>query len=257
MKFTEFIKDAIITGHNIRGYDMDILNQNLIRRGLSPINFEHINFDTLDLARRFYPNLPNHKLEYLSNLFNLDTKSNHDSFDDVLATWDLLHKMLEEKIIPTSKKRQELLSKQKQKFIKPAELLINLRQKITADISLKDLIVQIVKDFDLTKIYRAETIDGRNRIENLRTLYRIAKKELSNQSGINGIKELLQYATLSSSDLDALTVEKPKIPIITVHQAKGLEFKYEFLAGMNDDIFPSYFSTQNGYITEEEKRLFM
>ena len=25
---------------------------------------------------------------------------------------------------------------------------------------------------------------------------------------------------------------------------------------MNDDIFPSYFSTQNGYITEEEKRLF-
>ena len=256
MKFTEFIKDAIITGHNIRGYDMDILNQNLIRRGLSPINFEHINFDTLDLARCFYPNLPNHKLEYLSNLFNLDTKSNHDSFDDVLATWDLLHKMLEEKIIPTSKKRQEILSKQKQKFIKPAELLINLRQKITADISLKDLIVQIVKDFDLTRIYRAETIDGRNRIENLRTLYRIAKKELSNQSGINGIKELLQYATLSSSDLDALTVEKPKIPIITIHQAKGLEFKYEFLAGMNDDIFPSYFSTQNGYITEEEKRLF-
>ena len=122
--------------------------------------------------------------------------------------------------------------------------------------SLKDLIVQIVQDFDLTRIYRSETIDGRNRIENLRTLYRIAKKELSNQSGINGIKELLQYATLSSSDLDALTVEKPKIPIITVHQAKGLEFKYEFLAGMNDDIFPSYFSTQNGYITEEEKRLF-
>ena len=89
----------------------------------------------------------------------MDTKSNHDSFDDVLATWDLLHKMLEEKIIPTAKKRQELLSKQKQKFIKPAELLINLRQKITADISLKDLIVQIVQDFDLTRIYRAETVD--------------------------------------------------------------------------------------------------
>lgn len=256
MKFTKFIKDAIITGHNIRGYDMDILNQNLIRRGLDQINFEHINFDTLDLARRFYPNLPNHKLEYLSNLFNLDTKSNHDSFDDVLATWDLLHKMLEEKIIPTDKKRQELLSKQKQKFIKPAELLINLRQKITSDISLKDLIVQIVEDFDLKRIYRAETIDGRNRIENLRTLYKIAKKELSNQSGIDGIKELLQYATLSSSDLDALTVGNPKIPIITVHQAKGLEFKYEFLAGMNDDVFPSFFSTQSGYITEEEKRLF-
>ena len=38
--------------------------------------------------------------------------------------------------------------------------------------------------------------------------------------------------------------------------AKGLEFKYEFLAGMNDDVFPSYFSTQGGFISEEEKRLF-
>lgn len=254
--FIEFIKDAIITGHNIRVYDMDILNQNLIRYGFNPINFNNINFDTLDLARRFYPNLPNHKLEYLSNLFNLNTKSNHNSFDDVLATWDLLHKILKEKIIPTAKKRQNLIIKQKQKFIKPAKILINLRQNITENIFLEKLIVQIVKDFNLKNIYHYETIDGQNRINNLRTLYTIAKQELSNQTGLNGIKELLQYASLSSSDLDALTANKPKIPIITIHQAKGLEFKYEFLAGMNDDIFPSYFSTKNSYITEEEKRLF-
>lgn len=255
-EFTEFIKGAVITGHNIRGYDMDILNQNLIRRNLTPLNFSRINFDTLDLARRFYPNLSNHKLEYLSTLFDFATKSSHNSFDDVLATWDLLHKMLEEKIIPTAKKRQELILRQKQKFLKPANLLINLRQNITEKTSLEKLVAQIVNDFDLKKVYHYETADGRKRIDNLRTLYMIAKQELTNLTGTSGIKELLQYAALSSSDLDALTANRPKIPIITVHQAKGLEFKYEFLAGMNDDIFPSYFSTQGGYITEEEKRLF-
>ena len=254
--FTEFIKGAVISGHNIRGYDMDILNQNLIRYGLAPLDMNNINFDTLDLARRFYPNLPNHKLEFLSTLFNLDTKSNHNSFDDVLATWDLLHKMLEEKIMPTARKRRELIIRQKNRFIKPAEILINLRRKITDDISLEKLIALIVDSFKLKDIYNEQSVNGANRIDNLRTLYLIAKQELSHQTGLNGIKELLQYAALSGSDLDALTADRPKIPIITVHQAKGLEFKYEFLAGMNDDVFPSYFSTQGGYITEEEKRLF-
>lgn len=50
---------------------MDILNQNLLKHNLKPVDFSNINFDTLDLVRRFYPNLPNHKLEFLSNHFNL------------------------------------------------------------------------------------------------------------------------------------------------------------------------------------------
>ena len=199
-EFCQFIQDAIITGHNIRGYDMDILNQNLLKHNLKPVDFSNINFDTLDLVRRFYPNLPNHKLEFLSNHFQFETKSNHNSLD---------------------------------------------------------LITQIVKEFDLVNIYKANaTQDGAVRLENIRNLFRLAKAELNSHRGTNGIKELLQYASLSNTDLDALTSSHPKIPIITIHQAKGLEFDYEFLAGMNDDIFPSYFSTRNGSITEEEKRLF-
>ena len=222
-EFCQFIQDAIITGHNIRGYDMDILNQNLLKHNLTPVDFSNINFDTLDLVRRFYPNLPNHKLEFLSNHFQFETKSNHNSLDDVFATWELLHKLLEDKIIPTAKKRSELINKQKNKFIHVAQIFQKLHNV---------------------------------RLENIRNLFRLAKAELNSHRGTNGIKELLQYASLSNTDLDALTSSHPKIPIITIHQAKGLEFDYEFLAGMNDDIFPSYFSTRNGSITEEEKRLF-
>lgn len=256
-EFCQFIQDAIITGHNIRGYDMDILNQNLLKHNLKPVNFSNINFDTLDLVRRFYPNLPNHKLEFLSNHFQFETKSNHNSLDDVFATWELLHKLLEDKIIPTAKKRSELINKQKNKFIHVAQIFQKLHNILNDNLLLENLIAQIVKEFNLVNIYKATTTkDGAIRLENIRNLFRLAKAELNSHRGTNGIKELLQYASLSNTDLDALTSSHPKIPIITIHQAKGLEFDYEFLAGMNDDIFPSYFSTRNGSITEEEKRLF-
>lgn len=256
-EFCQFIQDAIITGHNIRGYDMDILNQNLLKHNLKPVDFSNINFDTLDLVRRFYPNLPNHKLEFLSNHFQFETKSNHNSLDDVFATWELLHRLLEDKIIPTAKKRSELINKQKNKFIHVAQIFQKLHNILNDNLLLENLIAQIVKEFDLVNIYKATTTkDGAIRLENIRNLFRLAKAELNSHRGTNGIKELLQYASLSNTDLDALTSSHPKIPIITIHQAKGLEFDYEFLAGMNDDIFPSYFSTRNGPITEEEKRLF-
>lgn len=256
-EFCQFIQDAIITGHNIRGYDMDILNQNLLKHNLKPVNFSNINFDTLDLVRRFYPNLPNHKLEFLSNHFQFETKSNHNSLDDVFATWELLHKLLEDKIIPTAKKRSELINKQKNKFIHVAQIFQKLHNILNDNLLLENLIAQIVEEFNLVNIYKANaTQDGAVRLENIRNLFRLAKAELNSHRGTNGIKELLQYASLSNTDLDALTSSHPKIPIITIHQAKGLEFEYEFLAGMNDDIFPSYFSTRNGSITEEEKRLF-
>ena len=256
-EFCQFIQDAIITGHNIRGYDMDILNQNLLKHNLKPVDFSNINFDTLDLVRRFYPNLPNHKLEFLSNHFQFETKSNHNSLDDVFATGELLHKLLEDKIIPTAKKRSELINKQKNKFIHVAQIFQKLHSILNDNLLLENLITQIVKEFDLVNIYKANaTQDGAVRLENIRNLFRLAKAELNSHRRTNGIKELLQYASLSNTDLDALTSSHPKIPIITIHQAKGLEFDYEFLAGMNDDIFPSYFSTRNGSITEEEKRLF-
>lgn len=256
-EFCQFIQYAIITGHNIRGYDIDILNQNLLKHNLKPVDFFNINFDTLDLVRRFYPNLPNHKLEFLSNHFQFETKSNHNSLDDVFATWELLHKLLEDKIIPTAKKRSELINKQKNKFIHVAQIFQKLHNILNDNLFLENLIAQIVKEFNLVNIYKANaTQDGAVRLENIRNLFRLAKAELNSHRGTNGIKELLQYASLSNTDLDALTSSHPKIPIITIHQAKGLEFDYEFLAGMNDDIFPSYFSTRNGSITEEEKRLF-
>ncbi|MEI6655983.1 MAG: 3'-5' exonuclease [Verrucomicrobiota bacterium] len=56
-------------------------------------------------------------------------------------------------------------------------------------------------------------------------------------------------------NLDFLASDDPGIPILTVHQSKGLEFDTVFVAGMTEDEFPSYYSKQ-GKNLEEEKRLF-
>lgn len=256
--FCRFIRDAAITGHNIRGYDLEMLNCNLQRRNLPALNFDGMNYDTLDLARRFYPNLPNHKLEYLSEHFQLSTKSTHNSLDDVKATADLLTKLIENKIIPTSRRRSDLIAKHRRKFAGLRRIFSRLHNSLTPKTDLKDLIADIVQLFSLKEIYRAGTVEGAARIEHLRILYRIAREELTTLKGKNAVAELLRYAALSASDLDALIAKQDaqKIPLLTIHQAKGLEFKYEFLAGLNEGVFPPGRSLIGGSLSDEEKRLF-
>lgn len=48
---------------------------------------------------------------------------------------------------------------------------------------------------------------------------------------------------------------RPRIPIITVHQSKGLEFDNVFIVGLNEYTFPSYMAVKNNSL-EEEKRAF-
>ncbi len=257
-EFCRFIKNAVLVGHNIRGYDLEMLNCNLQRRGLAAIDFAGNNFDTLDLARRFYPNLANHKLSYLSEYFKLNTKSSHNSLDDVKATAEFLSIAVDRKVIPTSNKRSELIAKQQARFEPLRQIFQQLKKELTDKTDLKDLIAAIVQLFQLKKIYRSDTKEGALRIEHLRTLYCIAREELNTVKGPLGAAELLQYAALSSSGLDAAVTKKDrqKIPLLTIHQAKGLEFKYEFLAGMNEGVFPPARSMAGNTVSEEEKRLF-
>ena len=63
---------------------------------------------------------------------------------------------------------------------------------------------------------------------------------------------------LSNGELEELIIKrskKPRIPIITVHQSKGLEFENVFLAGMQEETFPSYGAVKSGRM-DEDKRTF-
>lgn len=70
--------------------------------------------------------------------------------------------------------------------------------------------------------------------------------------------DIIKITSLSNGELEALIInrtKKPRIPIITVHQAKGLEFETIFISGAQENTFLSYMSIKTNNL-DEEKRTF-
>ena len=68
--------------------------------------------------------------------------------------------------------------------------------------------------------------------------------------------EYLQNVSLLTNADNEGEDDKNKVTIMTVHSAKGLEFKYVYIVGMEEDLFPSALSSSSVKELEEERRLF-
>jgi DNA polymerase-3 subunit epsilon len=91
--FLEFAAGTVIVGHNVR-YDLSFLDAALIRHGYSRLANRSV--DTCALSRRLLADeMPNHKLGTLAERLRLAHRPTHRALDDVLATGDLLHVLLE------------------------------------------------------------------------------------------------------------------------------------------------------------------
>ena len=247
-EFLDFLRGAWIVGHNVT-YDISILTSELERLGLPEPEFPGY-YDTLDIFRRFYPNLPNHKLEFLGERFEVRHKSSHDAFDDVCATAELLLYAVEHKILPTAEPRRACVKTFGKVFYSIASAMTKLRGLAYKERP-TDFLAHVVKS-QLKTYYEKEP----QRMEHLRQLYRIVRERDDKRlSPREALRQILTLATLSASEFEMSLKDRPKTPVITVHQAKGLEFDYVFLAGMEDGSFPSFQSSRSGQ-TEEEKRLF-
>ncbi len=94
------------------------------------------------------------------------------------------------------------------------------------------------------------------RLENLDELYNaISQHELENPaSNLAGFLETITLDTSGSHEEDKIP---DQISLMTVHGAKGLEFSHAFVAGAEENVFPSYRSIESGEMgLEEERRLF-
>ncbi len=91
--FLEFLGGAVVVGHNIR-FDLGFLDHALVSTGREPIANPRV--DTLALARRLIRDMvPNCKLGTLATVLRLPNQPSHRALNDVLATGDLLHALLE------------------------------------------------------------------------------------------------------------------------------------------------------------------
>ncbi len=248
--FAAFAAGSVIVGHNVT-YDLHILASHLARLELPPLAYDTY-YDTLDIFRRFHPNLRCHTLAYLGEVCEVQHASSHDAFDDICATAEILHYALEHDIAPTADARRACIKKFLAAFAPLADKMALLRAQ-AAQMRPWQLLGQIVLETGMADYYKKRHEE--QRLENLRDLFRRAKelddREIPPQ---DAIFRFLRYTTLSTTDLEALS-KKPRIPIITIHQAKGAEFDYVFLAGLQQGTFPGLAALRRGNI-EEEKRLF-
>jgi DNA helicase-2/ATP-dependent DNA helicase PcrA len=67
---------------------------------------------------------------------------------------------------------------------------------------------------------------------------------------------LQSVSLLTNADTNEDPNDRDKVTLMTVHSAKGLEFKHVFLVGLEEDLFPSQMMLQSQADLEEERRLF-
>jgi DNA helicase-2/ATP-dependent DNA helicase PcrA len=113
----------------------------------------------------------------------------------------------------------------------------------------------VITESGLEEQLRNGSSDEQERLENMKELVTLATKyDLLPQD--EGMEKLLEDASLAS-DQDTLMHKGKGVRLMTVHASKGLEFKYVFITGLEQDLFPH---TRNGSKTkedaEEERRLF-
>ena len=104
------------------------------------------------------------------------------------------------------------------------------------------------------KQYITGLVDGEDRWENVLELRGVAQdyKDLPPEQGLTVFLEGVALV----SDVDSLTEDKlDTVTLITLHQAKGLEFPVVFIVGMEDGILPHYRSIDDPAQLEEERRL--
>ncbi len=110
--------------------------------------------------------------------------------------------------------------------------------------------------------------DGVNALSNLDELFNsvaVYVQERREEAQENGDAEAVEIALadyienvslLSNADTDDGVDEKEKVSLMTVHSAKGLEYPYVIIAGMENNLFPSLTSMGSSADVEEERRLF-
>ena len=137
------------------------------------------------------------------------------------------------------------------------DLIKNLSVQ-TEGLELDEKIKCVIEKSKLIELYQKEKMDkGEEKIENLEELVNAAKLfdfDPNNEEGINELDMFLTHASLEAGESQSDEYEDC-VQLMTIHSAKGLEFKTVFLVGMEDGLFPSQQSIDDIARLEEERRL--
>ncbi|RIZ71176.1 MAG: DNA helicase II [Methylococcales bacterium] len=137
------------------------------------------------------------------------------------------------------------------------ELIKSLENDIE-ELTLDEKVKRIVEKSGLMALYQNEKMDkGDEKIENLEELVNAAKLfefDKDNEDKLGEVDMFLSYAALEAG-VSQSEESEDCVQLMTLHSAKGLEFKQVFLVGLEEGLFPSQQSVDDTGRLEEERRL--
>ncbi len=140
-----------------------------------------------------------------------------------------------------------------------ADLMTGLRQRADADASVAELLRATLTESGYLEALAAErTIEAEGRAENLEELIGVAaefdaNREVEGESDVRPLEEFLAQISLYT-DQDSLAEGESLCTLMTLHNAKGLEYEAVFMIGCEEGVFPHMRSLEEGNL-EEERRL--
>ena len=132
--------------------------------------------------------------------------------------------------------------------------MINSFIRVKNEIKVSELIKKVLKESGYEDMLNSEgTKETEIRFDNLMEFIGVAI-EFENENAEHTLGDFLESIALVS-DVDNLDETTEAVTLMTMHSAKGLEFKNVFIVGMEEGLFPSKRSIEEDGQTEEERRL--
>lgn len=132
-------------------------------------------------------------------------------------------------------------------------MIEKLRGGIQA-LRVRELIERVLEESGYKdKLVQAGDVESESRLENLKELGNVAA-EFDSAPGLEGLQLFLERISLRSQS-DEIKDETGRVTLMTIHNAKGLEFPVVFLVGMEDNVFPHSRTHDSPQEVEEERRL--
>jgi len=154
------------------------------------------------------------------------------------------------------KSSQSLNNSTKNKLMDFVIMIESLKNK-SESMDVFDITKEVLKQSGLYNLYKNdESLEGINRIQNMEELLNGIKDFVdNNEKSEISVSSFLQDIALAT-DQDNETNDQNKVSLMTIHLAKGLEFPYVYIVGLEENLFPSAMNLNSRTELEEERRLF-
>jgi DNA helicase-2/ATP-dependent DNA helicase PcrA len=134
------------------------------------------------------------------------------------------------------------------------ETMATLREQANSGMTVAQLLSGVLEQTGYLEALRAErTIEAQGRVENLDELVNVAAEYDVSEAEQHSLGDFLQQVSLVA-DADTRNDDAGVVTLMTLHNAKGLEYPIVFIIGCEDGIFPHSRALEEGQL-EEERRL--